>query len=75
MPTKNTPPDKKDDFVSRREFDETVTELQTQIKTLSDLYEKVMFLQVNSLPLIRKKADGKNNKYKDGIKKGGSHAV
>ena len=75
MPKKNTPPDKKDAFVSRREFDETVAELQTQIKTLSDLYERVMFVRSNSLPLIRKKADGKNNKYKDGIKKGDSHAV
>ena len=74
MPKKNTPPGQ-DAFVSRSEFEETVAELQTQIKTLSDLYERVMFVRSNSFPLIRKKADGKNNKYKDGIKKGDSHAV
>ena len=60
MTTKTTPPvpesaDKKDAFVSRSEFDETVAELQQQIKTLSELYERVRFLQSNSLrPLIRK---------------------
>ena len=60
MPTKNTPrsaeyTEKEDAFVSRREFDETVAELQQQIKTLSELYERVRFLQSNSLrPLIRK---------------------